>query len=172
VTRKPNPAALRREAEQRASLFLAIGEFIFEFSQLEFTIRHALGTALGLNDDSRFDTVTSPYDFAALCRVTSAILQQMCTCAEDAALKAEIASTFRECLALNDERVRIAHGTWTIEGGARHVSRTTLQAKSHFEKPEKIIDKAREASALRTRVVQILIGKPDEWPEIARSHVE
>jgi hypothetical protein len=79
MTGKPNPAALRREAEQRASLFLAIGEFIFEFSQLEFTIRHALGTALDLNDDTRFDAVTSPYDFAALCRVTSAILQQMCT---------------------------------------------------------------------------------------------
>lgn len=83
-------------------------------------------------------------------------------------LKAEITSTFNACLAMNDERVRIAHGTWTIGGGARHVSRTSLKAKSHFERPEKNIDKAREVSALRSRVVQILIGKPEEWPKIAK----
>ena len=66
-------AALRQEAKERAKLFLA--EFIFEFSQLEFTIRVALGRALDVGpigwDDERFDAVTSPSDFAALCRVNS-----------------------------------------------------------------------------------------------------
>jgi hypothetical protein len=61
-------AALHREAKERAELFLAIGEFIFEFLQLEFTIRFALATLLNLHD--KFDAVTSPYDFATLCRVT------------------------------------------------------------------------------------------------------
>jgi hypothetical protein len=36
---KVSRAALRQEAQERVDLFLAIGEFIFEFSQLEFTIR-------------------------------------------------------------------------------------------------------------------------------------
>jgi hypothetical protein len=40
--RKPSKAELEREAAARADLFLAIGEFIFEFSQLEFTLRPCL----------------------------------------------------------------------------------------------------------------------------------
>jgi hypothetical protein len=66
------------DAERRrlASLYTAIRQFIFEFSQLEFIIRHALGEALALKEvgaDARFDIVTSPYDFATLCNVTKAI---------------------------------------------------------------------------------------------------
>jgi len=73
---KVSRAALRREAKERVELFLAIGEFIFEFSQLEFTIRVALATLLNpaWNDD-KFDAVTSPYDFAALCRVTREVFK-------------------------------------------------------------------------------------------------
>lgn len=147
------------------ALFLAIGEFIFEFSQLEFTIRHVLGVALSLNDDTLFDAVTSPYDFAALCRVTKMILQAS---SSDAKLNAKIEATFNGCLAMNDERVRIAHGTWTIDGGARHVSRNTLKAQSHFEKPETIVAKAHEVSELRSRIVEIMIGEREEWPGIAK----
>lgn len=40
------------EAERRKmlSLYRAIGQFMFEFSQLEFIIRHVLGQALDLKD--------------------------------------------------------------------------------------------------------------------------
>ena len=37
----------KSEKAETAALFSAIGEFMFEFSQLEFVIRHALGEALG-----------------------------------------------------------------------------------------------------------------------------
>lgn len=160
-------AALRREAEERAALFQAIGEFIFEFSQLEFTIRHALGAALDLRDDTLFDAVTSPYDFAALCRVTDTVLKEAFKGDEHAASHVEIDKIFRACLAINDDRVRIVHGTWTIEGGARHVQRSTLKAKDYFDKPDDIVAKAHEAADLKNGVVKILIGRPDEWPQVA-----
>ncbi len=75
------------EAERRdmLSLFTAIGRFMFEFSQLESIIRHALGGALGLREtgaDAQFDIVTSSYDFGALCRVTRAIFMRTVGCGE------------------------------------------------------------------------------------------
>jgi hypothetical protein len=71
----PNPCAMNHtsqadiDSEKRKliALYTAIGQFIFEFSQLEFMIRHTLGTALDLREtdaNARFDIVTSPYDFA------------------------------------------------------------------------------------------------------------
>ena len=70
-----DPEALRREAKRTARSFLSIGEFIFRFSQLEFTIRTILAGRLNLTDE-QFDVVVGFYDFVMLCKVTSAILQQ------------------------------------------------------------------------------------------------
>lgn len=44
-----------RPADQAKELHLAIGEFFFEFSQLEFTIRHLLASIIEI-DDKNFDT--------------------------------------------------------------------------------------------------------------------
>src|ERR1700739_3837946 len=97
---------VRKAAENRALTFHAIGQFIFEFSQLEFTIRFVLAAYLGL-PDGYFDAVTGPYDFRMLCAVTSKV----------GSLKfpgraEQIEKLFKECQALNDKRVHIAHGLW------------------------------------------------------------
>jgi hypothetical protein len=176
---KVSRAALRQEAQERVDLFLAIGEFIFEFSQLEFTIRFALATALNIPEGA-FSAVTSMYDFAALCRVTRAVLDEaeaqrrvaedqetlsdvlegLPTREDQEKLRKEIAKVFNACLKVNDERVRITHGTWTIGGGARHVSRTSLKAQDHFEKPERIVEITREIEKLRVSVIRLLGFKP------------
>jgi hypothetical protein len=75
------------EAEKRKmlSLYTAIGQFMFEFSQLEFIIRHALGDALALReigDEAQFDIVVSPYDFGTRCNVTKAIFMRTMGCDE------------------------------------------------------------------------------------------
>ena len=60
------------EKRKMLSLHTAIGQFMFEFSQLEFIVRHALRQALDLKetgDDAQFDIVVSPYDFGTLCSV-------------------------------------------------------------------------------------------------------
>jgi hypothetical protein len=166
---KTQRAALKREAKERIELFLGIGQFIFEFSQLEFTIRHTLGAVLELRNKT-FDLVTSPYDFATLCRVTKNALLSLPGWAPSAA--DEISDIFSKCLSLNEDRVKIAHGTWTLGGGTRHVSRQTLKASSYFLRPTELIAKARDAGALMNRVVQILIGNPKEWPEISKRLLE
>jgi hypothetical protein len=50
------------ELIQSQDFFIAIGEFIFRFSQLEYLIKSALASYLKLRDD-QFDVVVGPYDF-------------------------------------------------------------------------------------------------------------
>lgn len=142
----------------------AIGKFIIQFSQLEYIIKHLLGSALDLADP-QFDIITSSYDFVKLCKVTEAYLLSLPDCDERLAEHAK--ATFKRCFKLNDDRVRIAHGTWLLGPGTKHVSRM-FKMTTHFEKPEEIRAKAEEAKACMSAIVEILIGRPDEWPQIAK----
>jgi hypothetical protein len=44
-------------------------------------------------------------------------------------------------------RVVVAHGSWS-SGGARYASRQSLEAKVHFEKPDKLLKAAADARNL------------------------
>jgi hypothetical protein len=153
------------KAKELEKLWVAIGEFIYEYSQLEFAIRIALAEALPLGEEWEvFDAVTSPYDFTTLCRVTRTVLeinlgppdQDEQKREAQKAKKEEIERIFKACMAMNNDRVRIAHGTWGIWTGARNVSRETLKAKWHFEEPEKIVEKAREIGELIDSVLRFV----------------
>jgi hypothetical protein len=146
------------ESEARVKLYLGIGRFTHEFSQLEFTIRAILSGALGLSDD-QFDAVTSPYDFAMLCRVTSAIYT--IKHGRDPETKKTIEKLFSDCARLNDDRVRMAHGTWSVTAfgaSARHVSRQTLAANQFFEDPKELSNLADRAKELMRRLIEELPG--------------
>jgi putative transcriptional regulator len=145
-------AERRLEDEQKAQGFQAIGQFFFWFSQLEFTIKVRLSAALGL-EDPLFDVVTAPYDFAALCTVASKVLTH-----KHPEGHSDFKKIFNECLRLNDERVRIAHGTWThgaAELSARHVARGTLEARYFYEKPEVLVQLAQTAERLMRDVIEV-----------------
>ena len=103
-TPKIDMELVRQAAAVRADTFHAIGRFIFEFSQLEFSIRAVLAAYLNLSDE-QFDAVTGPYDFRMLCAVTSKVRQLKHPAQQD-----EIESLFNECQELNNRRVQIAHG--------------------------------------------------------------
>jgi putative transcriptional regulator len=144
-------AERRVEDEQKTQVFEAIGQFIFWFSQLEFTIRVRLSAELGL-EEQLFDVVIAPYDFAVLCTVTSTVLTHKHPEGE-----ADFKRIFNECRRLNDERVRIAHGTWThgSEGlSARDAARRTLEAKYFYEKPEALVQLSQTAERLMREVIQ------------------
>ncbi len=169
MTHTKTPDEVEAERQNLQRLYLSIGEFIFEFSQLEFMLRHALGEALGLNDD-RFHTITSPYDFAALCRVTRSIYRTVPGCTTEECI--ELDELFKACLQINDERVRIAHGTWFIsdEGlGTQHVSRSSLEPKIYYSRIEDINMRSSEVTKLKSRIVSFLIGPRSSWPSVARS---
>jgi hypothetical protein len=126
-------AAGKALANEEIQLHQAIGEFIFWFSQLEFTIKARLAAALGLDDDF-FDIIIGPYDFAMLCTVTEQTLSKDQSPEDQKNIKAY----FNKCHKLNQSvRIVVAHGTWTL-GGARHMSRQTLQAKIHFPTPDEL----------------------------------
>ncbi len=156
-------ATVEKEKAETAALFSAIGEFMFEFSQLEFVIRHALGEALGLSETGeapRFDIVTSPYDFATLCNVTEAIFVRTAKC-EDADKK-EISEILNRAKGLNSDcRVPIAHGAWFIDEtglGNRHVSRNKLEVSIKFSKVNDIQAAAKIAAEIKSRLIRFLIG--------------
>jgi hypothetical protein len=143
----------REWAAQMRAGYADLGEFVVEFSQLEFTIRAALGTALKLPFDLT-NIVLSLYDFASLCRVWRLVMtHQQPERAED------IEPTFKACMKVNDERVRVAHGLWsfgdeTIE--AIHVSRNSLKAETYFAEPGQLRDLSKECQ----RLFQAILGFP------------
>lgn len=146
--RRAEEAKIDIDAEQqieseKARDFQRIGEFVFWFSQLEFTIKVRLSAALGLSDNL-FDAVTAHYDFAILCTVAIKVLL-----AKFPQREASIKKLFKDCRKLNDERVGISHGLWTHRGHrlvARHVARGTLEPRYLYGDPAvfpKLIEKAR-----------------------------
>jgi hypothetical protein len=142
--------ALQQEAARMSESFKQIGAFVFQFSQLEFTVRVVLGGMLRLTDE-QFDVVTAPYDFLMLCSVTKVILKRKY------AHKAQhIDDIFKRCSALNDDRVRVAHGLWSdnlTHLTARHVARHSLTARHFFENPD---DLARLTDAGRQLMAELI----------------
>jgi hypothetical protein len=119
-------AKLSEDSKHEVAVYTAIGEFIFWFSQLEFTIKARLAGALDL-PEGLFDCIIGPYDFRILCAVTEKVLSLKAPKAQ-----AKIHKYFSRCIQLNDKsRIVVAHGSWTT-GGARHMSRGSLQASIHF----------------------------------------
>jgi hypothetical protein len=153
TTGRPDRTIAANElAIEQADGYRLIGQFISEYSQLEFTVKAILFGRLQLPEEY-FDIVTAPYDFAMLCTVTKELL-----CKQLPDSKQSIERLFKDCRKLNDERVRVAHGLWTQgrEGPiARHVSRGSLQPKYHFEQPDSLSKLTVEAQRLMQQVLAI-----------------
>jgi hypothetical protein len=147
---------VRRSVENRAMTLHAIGQFIFEFSQLEFTIRFVLAAYLDL-PDGYFDAVTGPYDFRMLCAVTSKV-----GCLKFPERAENIEKLFKECQALNDKRVHIAHGLWNDgigeEFSVRVFSRQKLDATHYPHSSDELHELANKAQDLMQRVMGFQAG--------------
>jgi hypothetical protein len=144
--------AEERQADLTTQDFTSIGKFIVAFSQIEFLIRFYLSDVLNIKDEARFNAVVGPYDFAMLCTVATTIFQQ-----DFPERKAEIENIFKQCRALNDHRIRIAHGFWTYEptGGliTRHLSRQSLKREFHYQSHEVLQQLAETAEQLKIQVL-------------------
>ncbi len=139
--------------------YRAIGRFVFEFSQVEYKIRHYLASELGLKDEY-FTAVMESYDVALLCAVAKQVLIK--SCGEDES--ARIRKLLDELYVLNAERVRVAHGLWVPhrEGGTVHrVSRSNIKPAWFANQAEALKKKADEANALRARLEQAFTALPE-----------
>ena len=107
--------------------YRAIGRFVFEFSQVEYTIRYHLAEEIGL-DEEHFSAVVESYDAGLLCTVAIEVFKNSRE-QNNAARIQELIKNFRN---LTDDRNRIAHGLWVPfrEGGTVHyVPRRSLKPK-------------------------------------------
>jgi len=153
--------AFERVAESERS----IGRFVMEFSQLQFSIRYVVAKCIGL-DEKYFNIITAPYDFAILCTVARELLT-----IRFPERKTEFKELLGQCRRLNDERVKVAHGLWTLGDGGlavEHASRTSLTQSSFFEQREKIDELSAEAQRLMQAVLGFRPAASMEQQDAAR----
>lgn len=134
--------------------YSAIGRFIFEFSQLEYTLKYHIAEVIELKDEY-FNAITS-FDFSMICTIAESVLLPKLPRRGANQLK-KIINTCRE---LNGDRVRVAHGLWYInrDTGTLHaISRQNLTASQHFDNDATAIAcKADLANTLRNEIPRIL----------------
>lgn len=153
-TEDPNSRMRENFREWAAKMrtgYAELGEFVVEFSQLEFTIRAALGGALKLPDDL-INIVLSLYDFTSLCKVWQLVMTH-----QQPERAKEIEVIWKACMKVNSERVRVAHGLWTFGSEtleAIHVSRNSLKVETYFAEPGQLKELSKECQ----RLLQVILG--------------
>ncbi|HEY1930853.1 MAG TPA: hypothetical protein VGG99_02480 [Acetobacteraceae bacterium] len=157
--RRMTPGEMMEERRDRERLYMAIGRFMFEFSQLEFYIRYALKSALGLNDE-QFSVLATSYDFASLCKSTREFFRRFVEHTRHN--QKEVDDLFKECLSINESRVQIAHGTWFVDAvglGTQHVARGSFAPKILYKKTHELDQITEKIMSLQCRIMRLLI-----WP--------
>jgi|SRR6266480_7230670 len=137
------------EVDQAAAekTYRAIGRFIFEFSQVEYALRHYLAEEIGLKDE-HFVAVAGSYDVGMLTTVVREAFKKTRRGPKIEALL----SKFRT---LNDERNRVAHGLWVpfMDGGTVHyVSRSSLYLRRLTDQARALEELADDACSLRAEL--------------------
>lgn len=156
-----------RESEQVSAekTYHAIGRFIFEFSQLEYTIRYYLAEEIRL-DDKYFSPVVESYDVGLLCTVAIQVFKKSRGEEKSTRIK-KIIDKFRD---LNDNRNRVAHGLWVPfkDGGTvHHVVRRNLESRPSANQAEALEQLADDVNKLRAEL-EDAITNPDL--SFSRSH--
>ena len=141
---------LQAWSEKMQSGYAELGEFMVEFSQLEFSIRVAIGGYLKIPSDL-INPILSEYQFVPLCRVWKLL--------ENKFNPEKIEVTKKICgelLALNEQRVRIAHGLWTpgveiLE--ALHVAKNSGRVGTYFSESGELKSLANECQRLMQEII-------------------
>jgi len=131
-------------------VYLAIGQFVFWFSKLESILKADLAGLLDL-ENQHFDPVTSAFDFAQLCSVLKAIKRKGST----SETTKRVDDYFKQCMKINDERVRVVHGDWTLTG-VRVVSRGSREPKIYFSDLAELLRWADKAKELAQRYSEFM----------------
>ena len=137
-------------SQRMISGYSDLGRFMVEFSQLEFSIRAVIGGYLKIPGDL-INPILSEYQFASLCRVWKLLKNKLHPDAISGTKK-----TFVELLALNDQRVRIAHGLWTpgIEVlEVFHVAKSSGRVDVYFSEPGELKSLTCECQRLMQEII-------------------
>jgi hypothetical protein len=148
------------QAEDKAAerTYRSIGRFMFEFSQVEYTIRHYLANEIGLKDEY-FSAVVESYDVAMLTKVAIEVFKKSRTA--NAASIEKLLNRFRK---MNGDRNRVSHGLWVPfkDGGTvHHVSRNKLKSSPSTDQADELERKADKLSQLRSELEQAFLAMPE-----------
>lgn len=136
--------------------YRAIGRFMFEFSQVEYTIRHYLAEEIGLGEE-HFAPVIESYDTGVLCTVAVEVFLKSRGPEEGKRIE-KLINGFRN---LSNERNRVAHSLWVpfVEGGTAHYTpRHNLKPTRALNQAEQLESKADAALELRAKLERAFLG--------------
>jgi len=130
-------------------VYRAIGRFIFEFSQVEYTIRHYLTEEIGIKEE-HFTPVVESFDVATLCNVANKIFAMR----RPGQFAARIEKGIHRFFDLNNVRNRVAHGLWVPfrDGGTVHHVPRKLNAVRLQNQAGELEKRADELNALRVEL--------------------
>ncbi|KRR08735.1 hypothetical protein [Bradyrhizobium valentinum] len=130
--------------------YRSIGFFMHEFSQVEYSLRYAVGEELALKP-KHLDVVTAAFDVAALCNLAVVLFGE----------RGEMKKLINRFRKLNDHRQRVAHGLWMPEsegGYVHHIARTNLKDMAYKQQAHELEKLAEEALSLRNEFSVELTG--------------
>jgi len=145
------------ENEAAEKTYRAIGRFMFEFSQVEYTIRHYLAEEIGLKEE-HFSAVVESYEVGALITVAIEVFKK--SRGDDAAPIWKLLNKFR---GMNDERKRVAHGLWVPfkDGGTVHyVARNKLSPSQFTDQANELEQRADDLCQLRADLERAIWAIP------------
>jgi hypothetical protein len=135
---------------------------MFEFSQVEYTVRHYLAEEISLNE-AHFSAVIESYDVAMLISVAVEVFKK--SRGDDSRTIWQLLNKFR---GLNDERKRVAHGLWVPfkEGGTVHyVSRIRLSSRQFTDQAKELEQNADKLCQLRADLEKAFCAIPGLGPK-------
>lgn len=147
---KVSAAAIRQEAHAYVAHMVELGNFIHEFSQLEFTIRARISALFGTHQDEAFvliEEVDAVKLVDALPRI--ATLKKL-----DATKVKAIDAFHAKFMAINAKRVKVVHGLWSTNMagvwgvGRRPRKKGAVNKEWEFTKPEELRELANSCQAL------------------------
>jgi hypothetical protein len=126
--------------------YRAIGRFIFEFSQFEYTMKNCVAEAIDLGDEY-FNAVTGTWDVGVLCTLAKEVFSK-----REPDERRRIEKAINRFFEINARRIAVAHGLWVPfknGGTVHHGPRGKLEPKVSGNQAEELERLAGEMAALR-----------------------
>jgi hypothetical protein len=167
ITSKQNAlASLIANDGDKRDLFIEIGRFIFEYSQLEFDLRQHFRRKIGFGRQFN-DVMSAGFDFARLCNALKAIS----AIEEGGQPHPVLAKHLKSCMEINDIRVAVVHGHWVSTLGGDTVVKVSVQNMKRQRLLEKDGELARWSDAIKVLRADIAdaIEAADEQRKIRSS---
>jgi hypothetical protein len=146
--------ATPEQADATQRTYSAIGRFIFQFSQVEYTIRYYLAEEIRLPEE-HFASVVGSYDVGALIAVAKEVFRK------SGEGYASIERLLNRFFTINGTRNQVAHGLWVPfkDGGTLHyVSRNRPVAVWSTDKAAELERLADELSDLNADLERAMRG--------------